>query len=138
MALTLNALHSRIQPVKGEPALGGVLMDLYQSNAMQGESGEVGNIVKKMVRDGETRELDDKMIDECGDVLFYMSRLLRRRGFTLEDAAIALLTKLDDQASESERLQKLGRCDAITMNNIQCELATDHAGMHQNSDHFWE
>lgn len=96
--LTIAEFHDSIRPVKGEPDLdeGGML--LYQSNAMCGEAGEVANNVKKIVRDG--LDLDDEVLIECGDVLFYMSRLLKRRGFTLEDAAQALLDKLDSQRRE--------------------------------------
>lgn len=96
--LTIFEFHNSINPVKGEPDLdeGGML--LYQSNALCGEAGEVANNVKKIVRDG--RDLDGEVVIECGDVLFYMSRLLKMRGFTLEDAAQALLDKLEAQRRE--------------------------------------
>lgn len=90
--LTFAEFHKWALPVKKEPDNNGVL---YQSNAMCGEAGEVANVVKKMERDGCTLELDAKMVKECGDVLFYMRQLLERRGFTMQDAAEALLHKLD-------------------------------------------
>jgi NTP pyrophosphatase (non-canonical NTP hydrolase) len=91
--MTMVQLHDAIQPAKREPNEWPHLALLtYHSNGLAGEAGEVANVVKKMARDGVN--LDDKMIDECGDVLFYMSRLLRARGYTLEDASNALLEKL--------------------------------------------
>jgi NTP pyrophosphatase (non-canonical NTP hydrolase) len=91
--MTLGELHAAIVPMKREPTEWPHLaLCTYHSNGMAGEAGEVANVVKKMARDEVN--LDDKMIDECGDVLFYMSRLLRERGYTLNDAANALLEKL--------------------------------------------
>lgn len=98
--MTLVEFDSRIIPAKYEPHhLGREGILLYQSNGMAGEAGEVANEAKKMVRNREmdSPEREANLVDECGDVLFYMSRLLRTRGKTLEDAANALLTKLDDQ-----------------------------------------
>lgn len=89
--ITFADFHEQALPVKREPEDNGIL---YQSNAMCGEAGEVANIVKKLVRDGPSTELDYKMLSECGDVLFYMRQLLERKGFTMEDAALKLLEKL--------------------------------------------
>lgn len=103
ISMTLKELHAIAMPVKKEPAFFvGVTLDVYQSNAMVGEAGEVANVVKKMARDGESADLDEKMISECGDVLFYMRQLLHRRGFTLDDAGIALVRKLREMQAEME------------------------------------
>lgn len=92
--LTLKDLCVRIQPAKIEPDLDDLGMMLFQSNGMAGEAGEAANVVKKIVRDGETEDLIVKLLSECGDQLFYMQRLLERRGLSIEDAAEALLAKL--------------------------------------------
>lgn len=93
MSMTLKDLHDAILPAKREPDEWPYLALLvYHSNGLAGEAGEVANVVKKMARDGVN--LDDKILSECGDVIFYMSRLLRARGYTLEDASNALLEKL--------------------------------------------
>lgn len=64
---------------------------------MAGEAGEVANEVKKLVRSGDDGGRADEVIaEECGDVLFYMSRLLKQRGLCVEDAAHALLEKLSN------------------------------------------
>ena len=102
--LTLEQLHNEIEPVKGEPILGHSGMLLYQSNGMAGEAGEVANAVKKMIRDmADFHDGDEAVVSECGDVLFYMSRLLRLRGKTLEDAAFSLLAKLEELRLERDR-----------------------------------
>lgn len=88
-----------IIPNKREPLelnrVGGAL-SLYQSNALAGEAGEVANEVKKMVRD-RLQFHETGALEECGDVLFYMARLLKLYGYTIEDAAKALLTKLGQE-----------------------------------------
>lgn len=96
--MTFDEFERQIEPVKGEPALFGLSMLLYQSNAMAGEAGEVCDAVKKIARDSAD---DAPVVEECGDVLFYMARLLALRGFTIQDAAQVLLTKLDLQRRET-------------------------------------
>lgn len=91
------AFETKIGPVKGEPPLSGDAMLLYQANALAGEAGEVCDAVKKIVRDGAS---DAEVLAECGDVLFYMRRLLVLRGYSIEDAAEALLLKLERQRRE--------------------------------------
>src|SRR3954452_887622 len=89
--------EAKIGPVKRDPPLSGDAMLLYQANALAGEAGEVCDAVKKIVRDGAS---DAAVLDECGDVLFYMRRLLALRGYSIEDAAEALLLKLERQRRE--------------------------------------
>lgn len=99
--MTFEEFVLQVVPVKGEPtALSERGMLLYQSNAMAGEVGEVANEVKKIVRDGGGDEVSAAVVDECGDVLFYMERLLELFDLTIEDAAEALLRKLVQQRQE--------------------------------------
>lgn len=65
-----------------------------------GAAGRVQDIAKKIER-GRIDErsamtgLDERLVTECGDVLFYLRALLAARGHTLEDAARACLAKLE-------------------------------------------
>ena len=82
---------------------------LYNSNAMCGEAGEVANIAKKMqfedlmpqwVGQGilSKEELKDKIADELGDVLFYLTRLALDNGFTLDHIIKLQIQKLKRQS----------------------------------------
>jgi phosphoribosyl-ATP pyrophosphohydrolase len=97
MSMTFQEFDRQVVPKKREPdELGAPGLLLYQSNGMAGEAGEVANEVKKLVRDGNYDGYsDERILKECGDVLFYMARLLKLRGLTVEDAAHALLNKLE-------------------------------------------
>lgn len=61
-----------------------------------GESGEVQNLIKKVIFHGHT--LDDgmkaKIVDELGDQLFYIAWMARIVGRTLDDVALGNVTKL--------------------------------------------
>jgi NTP pyrophosphatase (non-canonical NTP hydrolase) len=98
MSMTFEDWEALVIPTKREPEeLGELGLLLYQSNGMAGEAGEVSNEVKKLVRSGDNGgRADEVIVEECGDVLFYMSRLLKQRGLRVEDAAHALLNKLEN------------------------------------------
>lgn len=77
----------------------GALLDVL---ALIASIGRAQGCAKKIVRDGdgpsvhgEVRDLDAALLKEAGDVLFYLNQVLKRRGLTLEQAAMALLVKLD-------------------------------------------
>ena len=72
----------------------------YTTLGLTGESGEVAERIKKILR-VEDRELDDviaekreAIVKEMGDVLWYLCALSREIGVTLEDVAEANLNKL--------------------------------------------
>jgi hypothetical protein len=94
--LTFAQFHEQAIPVNMETAQYGIL---YQSNGLGGESGELQNIVKKMVRDGMTDERRYAALIEAGDIMFYMRQLLHEIGFTMEQAAQAELDKLEHMRS---------------------------------------
>ena len=56
---------------------------------LPGEVGEVLELVKKDRRTGQYRQpLDpEKFMGECGDVLFYLTRLIYKNGLTLKEVA---------------------------------------------------
>ena len=70
---------------------------IYPTLGLVGESGEVADKVKKILRD-KKGVFDDKSKDEIklelGDVLWYVSQLSTELGFELEEVAKANLNKL--------------------------------------------
>lgn len=48
---------------------------LFLGNAFQGESGELGNVLKKIARDGETPELLEKLKGEVADNYLYLHHI---------------------------------------------------------------
>jgi NTP pyrophosphatase (non-canonical NTP hydrolase) len=83
----------------------------YSALALAGEAGELANIVKKawwaagkatgvegtigeLALDGETAR---RVVDEAGDVLWYLSAVCGACGVTLEEAARANIAKLQDR-----------------------------------------
>ena len=60
---------------------------------MAGETGEVVDLIKKVVAHGH--ELDQqKLIEELGDVLWYIAALCTLMGVPLEEVAFANIAKL--------------------------------------------
>lgn len=80
----------------------------YTSIALSGEVGEYLNDYKKFLRtafsDGGTPygELRDRMINELGDVLWYLDRAAHELDTTLEQVAILNITKLSARYSRKE------------------------------------
>lgn len=69
----------------------------YPTLGLAGEAGEVANIVKKIQRDNEgiiTDETRDKLRDELGDVLWYISACADELGLTLDEVAAFNVNKL--------------------------------------------
>lgn len=69
----------------------------YPTLGLAGEAGEVANIVKKIQRDfgGEiTAETRQKLKDELGDVLWYISACADELGLTLNEIAEFNVEKL--------------------------------------------
>jgi len=72
---------------------------IYTVLGLCGESGEVAEKVKKMIRDGDDKSgnFEDELGRELGDVLWYLANLSKELGFTLEDIARINLHKLSDR-----------------------------------------
>lgn len=74
---------------QGAPAsVGEKAYPLYLSNALAGEAGETANKIKKMYRDDNGEILADRREDalfELGDCVWYISRLARKLGSSLEE-----------------------------------------------------
>lgn len=66
-----------------------------------GEAGELQNVVKKMVFHGhDKKEAQGMILDEAGDVLWYITMLLEVVGLKLEDAARHNVNKLRQRYPE--------------------------------------
>jgi len=71
---------------------------IYAVLGLVGESGEVAEKVKKMMRDGIPIEEVKKDIGyELGDVLWYLANLANEIGMTLEEVATRNLLKVRDR-----------------------------------------
>jgi len=79
----------------------------YYALGLTGESGELVEVLKKYYRDVKVNDLDRwltdaetaKIVDEAGDVLWYLSRLLEKVGSSLDAAADGNIKKLRKRAS---------------------------------------
>lgn len=74
---------------------------IYPALGLAGEAGEVSNQVKKILRDNEgklTGERRAKIMDELGDVLWYVAALATDMGVDLSAVAAANIEKLADRA----------------------------------------
>jgi NTP pyrophosphatase (non-canonical NTP hydrolase) len=69
----------------------------YPTLGLAGEAGEVANIVKKIQRDHGgiiTPEIRGKLLDELGDVLWYISACADELGLALDEIAEFNVQKL--------------------------------------------
>jgi NTP pyrophosphatase (non-canonical NTP hydrolase) len=73
---------------------------LYVTLGLNGEAGEVAENVKKMLRDDGgnlTDERHEALVNELGDVLWYVSELSTVLGVNLAEVATKNITKLRDR-----------------------------------------
>jgi NTP pyrophosphatase (non-canonical NTP hydrolase) len=66
----------------------------YCTLGLCGEAGEIANKVKKLYRDGDTKERREAITLEIGDVLWYTAMLAYELQVLLGDCAEENLTKL--------------------------------------------
>ncbi len=77
---------------------------IYPALGLAGEAGEVANQVKKIIRDNDGQLTDDrknKIIDELGDVLWYMAAIATDLELSLDMVAQGNLSKLEKRNSSS-------------------------------------
>jgi NTP pyrophosphatase (non-canonical NTP hydrolase) len=77
---------------------------LYPTLGLCGETGEVADKVKKVIRDRGGRfdaEVCEDLRLELGDVLWYVAQLATELGLSLEDVAQANLAKLASRAARN-------------------------------------
>ncbi len=73
---------------------------VYPTLGLAGEAGEVAEKVKKVIRDKNgimDQETKDKISKERGDVLWYVAQLATELDLSLDDIAIANITKLQSR-----------------------------------------
>lgn len=68
---------------------------MYVGLGVGGEGGEVCDVIKKAYRDGELDEA--KLRKEIGDVIWYLARICREKGWSLGHIASENLVKLEDR-----------------------------------------
>lgn len=87
------------------------------SNAMQGEAGEAGNVVKKLRRietgglwgnrkSGDTTEAEllDKLASEIADTFLYLDLLATYYGIDIPAAVVSKFNRISEEAGFPERL----------------------------------
>lgn len=67
----------------------------YVALGLAGEAGEIANKVKKVMRDGKYDK--QEVVDELGDVLWYLARCCAENDTTLVDVAASNIAKLEDR-----------------------------------------
>lgn len=70
---------------------------IYPTLGLCGESGEVAEKVKKVIRDNNGELTEEKRLEiakEIGDVLWYVATLSHDLGYELEDIALMNINKL--------------------------------------------
>jgi hypothetical protein len=103
-AFTRYVIDSRYKMVH-EKNLETALEFLAISNALGGEVGELQNIVKKIIKNGDfynDSDLHDKFVLEAGDALHYLVSLITAAGYTLEFVMSCNVQKLDARRAENE------------------------------------
>ena len=68
---------------------------------LSGEAGEVADIIKKHYFQGHPFN-KEKLIDECGDVLWYITLMADALGITLEDIAVHNIEKLEKRYPDKQ------------------------------------
>jgi NTP pyrophosphatase (non-canonical NTP hydrolase) len=61
---------------------------------LAGESGEIADLVKKSQYEGATDASVSRLMEECGDVLWYLTHIAGLFGFSLEELAGMNIEKL--------------------------------------------
>jgi NTP pyrophosphatase (non-canonical NTP hydrolase) len=75
---------------------------IYTVLGLNGEAGEVAEKVKKMLRDDlKLEDCKKGIIDELGDVLWYVASVANELGYDLSDVANRNIEKLDSRMSRN-------------------------------------
>ena len=92
------AARTAIYPGSGTGSLGATV---YAVCGLAGEAGEISGKLKKFMRgDLNPDQVAEAIVAECGDVLWYLSRVLAEFGSNLSECAQGNINKL---ASRSQR-----------------------------------
>jgi len=75
---------------------------LYYALGLVGETGEIAEKIKKAYRDNNGKMDKDLMKKELGDVLWYLTMLSEKMGFSLDDVAQTNIKKLEDRMNRGQ------------------------------------
>ncbi len=109
--MDLNEYQREAQKTSIYPASAKII---YPALGLAGEAGEVANQVKKIIRDDGGQLTDDrrkKIIDELGDVLWYVAAIANDLSINLGEVAQENLLKL---AYRKEQNYISSNCRTIT------------------------
>lgn len=93
-----KALRSAVYPNRGKNIV-------YPVLGMNGEAGEVAEKVKKILRDKDgiwTKEDQEEIKKEIGDVLWYCAAAAKEFDLNLQDVAEANIDKLEDRLKRNK------------------------------------
>ncbi len=75
---------------------------VYTVLGLNGEAGEIAEKIKKSIRDNKSlEEIKPALIDEIGDVLWYVANLAHEVGISLNEVAIRNITKLQSRSKRN-------------------------------------
>jgi len=77
---------------------------IYPTLGLCGESGEIAEKIKKIIRDDSgriTKEKKELLVKELGDVLWYISNLSSELDLSLNDVAESNIIKLKDRQNRN-------------------------------------
>jgi len=74
----------------------------YLALGLAGEAGEIADLVKKVLRDGEGAWSPERVAGELGDVIYYWSALCAAVGCTPGDVLAASRTKIEARIATRE------------------------------------
>jgi len=102
-------VDSETRPMIAHTPLASEIEVLALSNALGGECGELQNVVKKMISKNQfigstdlALELNHKFIEEAGDTLWYLFRLIHKAGYTVDEIMQHNITKLTERYKEGD------------------------------------
>ena len=102
--MKLSDYQKKAQRTAIYPPLGGQGW-VYPALGLVGESGEIANKLKKIIRDKEGHlSAEDKQIikDELGDVLWYVAELARQLELDLDEIGAQNIAKLASRQSRGK------------------------------------
>ncbi len=96
--LSMNEYQAAARSTAIYPNLGSNYV--YPALGLAGESGEVCEKVKKLIRDGDGKinpEFQAAIKKEIGDVLWYVANLATEVGLSMDDIAVTNIQKLQSR-----------------------------------------
>ena len=83
---------------------------LFLGCAYQGEAGELGNVLKKIARDGETPELMEKLGSEVADNYLYLHHIVDLFKINPQDAMCAKTSELYNERQPDWAVRAILAC----------------------------